>query len=70
MKRKKATKKDIETELLSLNMRMNQINQYMGGIAEILNKYIEFGGKSKKFYDKLKKEIKPKDIPNTNKPSK
>ena len=57
MAKKKPTKKDIEIEMYQLHLRISQINQYMSGIAEILNKYIEFGGKSKEFYDGLKKKV-------------
>ena len=57
MAKKKASRKDLELELYQLHLRCNQLNHYMSGIAEMLNKYIEFGGKSKKFYDKLQKEI-------------
>lgn len=73
MKRKKATRKDLEQEIFVLGMKLNQMDKFVGGIAEILNKYIEFGGKSKKFYDGLKEEIKTKDdkdILHTDKPSK
>ena len=57
MAKKKPTKKDIEIEMYQLHLRVNQINQYMNGMAEILNKYIEFGGKSKKFYKSLQEQI-------------
>ena len=57
MAKKKPTKKDIEIEMYQLHLRINQINQYMNGMAEILNKYIEFGGKSKKFYKSLQEQI-------------
>ena len=57
MAKKKPTKKDLEIEMYQLHLRINQINQYMSGIAEILNKYIEFGGKSKKFYKSLQEKI-------------
>jgi len=57
MAKKKPTKKDLEIEMYQLHLRINQINQYMSGIAEILNKYIEFGGKSKKFYDGLREKV-------------
>ena len=57
MAKKKATRKDLELELYQLHLRCNQLNHYMSGIAEMLNKYIKFGGKSKKFYDSLQKEI-------------
>ena len=73
MKRKKATRKDIEKEVFMLSMQISQMDKFVGGIAEILNKYIEFGGKSKKFYDGLRKELKKKDdkdILHTDKPSK
>ena len=54
---KKPTKKDLEIEMYQLHLRINQINQYMNGMAEILNKYIEFGGKAKKFYKSLQEQI-------------
>ena len=57
MAKKKPTKKDIEVDMYQLHLRLNQLNHYMSGIAEILNKYIKFGGKSKKFYDSLQEEI-------------
>ena len=59
MKRKKATRKDLEQEIFMLGMKLSQIDKFVGGIAEILNKYIEFGGKAKakKFYDSLRKEL-------------
>ena len=57
MAKKKPTKKDIGIEMYQLHLRINQINQYMNGMAEILNKYIEFGGKSKKFYKSLQEQI-------------
>ena len=57
MAKKKPTKKDLEIEMYQLHLRINQINQYMNGMAEILNKYIEFGGKSKKFYKSLQEQI-------------
>ena len=57
MAKKKPTKKDIGIEMYQLHLRINQINQYMNGMAEILNKYIEFGGKSKKFYKSLQEKI-------------
>ena len=57
MAKKKPTKKDLEIEMYQLHLRISQINQYMNGMAEILNKYIEFGGKSKKFYKSLQEQI-------------
>ena len=57
MAKKKPTKKDMEVELYQLHLGMNQLNQYMSGIAEVLNNYIEFGGKSKKFYKSLQEKI-------------
>ena len=57
MAKKKPTKKEMEIEMYQLHLRVNQINHYMSGIAEILNKYIEFGGKSKKFYASLQEKI-------------
>ena len=57
MAKKNPTKKDIGIEMYQLHLRINQINQYMNGMAEILNKYIEFGGKSKKFYKSLQEQI-------------
>ena len=57
MAKKKPTKKEMEIEMYQLHLRINQLNQYMSGIAEILNKYIEFGGKSKKFYKSLQEKI-------------
>ena len=57
MAKKKPTKKDLEIEMYQLHLRINQINQYMNGMAEILNKYIEFGGKSKKCYKSLQEQI-------------
>ena len=57
MAKKKPTKKDMEIEMYQLHLRINQINHYMSGIAEVLNKYIEFGGKSKKFYKGLQEDI-------------
>ena len=57
MAKKKPTKKDIEIEMYQLHLRINQINHYMSGIAEVLNKYFEFGGKSKKFYKSLQEQI-------------
>ena len=57
MAKKKSTKKDLELQIYEMHLRLNQINHYMTGIAEILNRYIDFGGKSKKFYDEVRKEI-------------
>ena len=65
--KKKATKKDLEISIYELHMRINQINHLMNGIAEMLNKFIDFTGKSKKFYAKLQAEIdteKKKDVKN------
>ena len=77
MKRKKPTRKDFEAGIIDLNVRLNNLTGFVNGIAEILNEFIEFGGKSKKFYDKLKEKVKeevkkenPKDIPDTDKSSK
>ena len=47
MKRKKSTRKDLEQEIFMLGMKLSQMDKFVGGIAEILNKYIEFGGKIK-----------------------
>ena len=57
MAKKKPTKKEMEIEMYQLHLRINQLNQYMSGIAEVLNNYIEFGGKSKKFYKSLQEKI-------------
>tara|TARA_R100000152_G_C6759047_1_gene182957 strand:+ start:882 stop:1097 length:216 start_codon:yes stop_codon:yes gene_type:complete len=58
--KKKPTKKDIELQIYELHLRVNQLNHYLNGVAEILNKFIDFSGKSKKFYDTLKDEIDKK----------
>ena len=66
MAKKKPTKKDLEIEMYQLHLRINQINQYMNGMAEILNKYIEFGGKantkSEKQFLNTWTQINPKEI--------
>lgn len=57
MSKRKPTKKDLQTDLYELSLRLNRTNQFVNGIAEILNKFIEFSGKSKKFYAKLQYEL-------------
>ena len=57
MPKKKPTKKDIEIELYQLHLRLNQLNHHVNGMADILNRYIEFDGKAKKFYGMLQDEI-------------
>tara|TARA_Y100000034_G_C6655791_1_gene287274 strand:+ start:25 stop:255 length:231 start_codon:yes stop_codon:yes gene_type:complete len=76
MKRKKPTNKDFETAILSLKYDVNNLTGFINGIAEVLNAYIEFGGKSKKFFKTLEQKVEhqrkeeKKDIPDTDKPSK
>ena len=76
MKRKKPTNKDFETAILSLKYDVNNLTGYINGIAEVLNGYIEFGGKSKKFFKTLEQKVEhehkknEKDIPDTDKSSK
>ena len=41
MAKKKSTKKDLELQIYEMHLRLNQINHYMTGIAEILNRYID-----------------------------
>jgi hypothetical protein len=74
MKRKKPTNKDFENAIMHLKYDVNNLTGFINGIAEVLNDYIEFGGKSKKFFKMLEQKIEhkkeKKDIPDTDKPSK
>ena len=57
MKRKKPTNKDYENAIMHLNYQVSNLTGYINGISEILNHYIEFGGKSKKFFKSLEKIV-------------
>ena len=76
MKRKKPTNKDFENAIMHLKYDVNNLKGYINGIAEVLNDYIEFGGKSKKFFKTLEQKVEhkhkknEKDIPDTDKSSK
>jgi len=76
MKRKKPTNKDFENAIMHLKYDVNNLKGYINGIAEVLNGYIEFGGKSKKFFKTLEQKVEhehkknEKDIPDTDKSSK
>tara|TARA_Y100000593_G_C4232986_1_gene297981 strand:- start:780 stop:992 length:213 start_codon:yes stop_codon:yes gene_type:complete len=57
MSKRKPTRKELEVELYELRLGLGRVNNFLNGIAEILNKFIEFSGKSKKFYASLQKDI-------------
>ena len=74
MKRKKPTNKDFENAIMHIKYEVNNLTGYINGIAEVLNDYIEFGGKKEKFFKMLEQKVEKQkeqgDIPDNDKSSK